>query len=46
MNSQELLEAVERENIVVFKKNNDDRRQVKLTTGEEAYFAILAQDML
>jgi hypothetical protein len=49
MSSKELLDAVEKEGILVYKNDSADRdgkRQVKLTNGEEAYFALLAQDML
>ena len=30
MDSQELLDAVEKEGIIVFKKGDDEKRQVKL----------------
>jgi hypothetical protein len=51
MNSDELMEAVDREGILVFKNGNygdDDleKRQVKVTNGLDAYFVMLASDML
>lgn len=42
-NSQDLLDMVERENIVV--KSKTDDKQIQLQSGQEAYFALLAQDM-
>ena len=36
------MDAVEKEGIVVFKKSDYDKRQVKVSNGEEAYFALLA----
>ena len=51
MNSEELMEAVEKEGILVFKNGtygDDDleKRQVKITSGMDAYFVRLASDML
>lgn len=40
--ANELMEAVTKEGIVVFKRLDDEKRQVKIQTGEEAYFALLA----
>ncbi len=40
------MEAVEKEQILVFKKFDEEKRQVNLTNGQEAYFALLAQDLL
>lgn len=39
-------EAFQRENLVVYKKVDYEKREVKASTGEEAYFALLASDML
>jgi hypothetical protein len=33
---------VEKSNIIVYKRGEDEKRQVKISTGEEAYFALLA----
>ena len=41
-----MLEAVQNEGIVVYKKNDDEKRMVNITKGEEAFFALLASDML
>lgn len=41
-----LMEAVEKEGIIVYKKFDEDQRNVALTNGEAAYFALLASDML
>jgi hypothetical protein len=30
----------------VYKKHDEEKRQVNVTSGEEAYFALLAADML
>ena len=43
-NSQELLDMVVKQGIVVTKKNTGSR--VDLGSGQEAYYALLAQDML
>jgi hypothetical protein len=46
--TSKLLDTVKKEGIVVF-QNEDatgSKRQVQLQTGQEAYFALLAQDML
>ena len=43
-NSQELIEQVMKQGIVVTKK--DDGQQVNIGSGQEAYYALLAQDML
>ena len=47
LNSKELIEAVGKEGIIVFKNetsdlNDVDKRVVKITTGVEGYFALLA----
>lgn len=46
MNSEELMRAVEKAGLLVYKKDDSERRQVKISSGKEAYFALLAQDML
>ena len=43
-NSQELIDMVNKEGIVVTRKENGSR--VELGTGQEAYYALLAKDML
>ena len=42
MNSEELMKAVERAGLMVYKKDESEKRQVKITSGKEAYFALLA----
>lgn len=42
MNSEELMRLVERQGLLVYKKDDSEKRQVKITTGKEAYFALLA----
>jgi hypothetical protein len=32
--------------IVIYRKDDEDKREVKVTEGEAAYFALLASDML
>ena len=32
--------------IVIYRKDDEDKREVKVTKGEAAYFALLASDML
>ena len=46
IDTKKLLDTVEKEGIVVFKNNGESKEQVQLVTGQEAYFALLAQDML
>ncbi|CDW88076.1 UNKNOWN [Stylonychia lemnae] len=46
MNQEELLDAAESEQILVFKKFGEEKRQVNLTNGQEAFFALLAQDLM
>lgn len=43
-NSQDLLDQVEKQDIVVTDKKT--KQVVSLETGQEAYYALLAQDML
>ena len=43
---EELMEAVQKEGIVVYKRNDEEKREVHLSSGEDAFFALLATDML
>ena len=43
-NSQELLDMVKSEGIIVTKK--EDSQRVPIESGQEAFYALLAQDML
>ena len=45
LNSEELMKIVEREGLLVYKKDDSERRKVKITSGKEAFFALLAQNM-
>jgi hypothetical protein len=42
----DMVEAVEKEGLVVVKRHDMERRQVKMVKGEESYFALLAKDLL
>jgi hypothetical protein len=50
LNEEMLMEEVEREGLVIIKKDGDEedhsRQVVKVANGFEAYFALLAQDMM
>ncbi len=41
-----MIEAVEAEGLVVYRRDDSEKRQVAVTEGEVAYFALLAADML
>ena len=41
-----MKEAFEKENLVIYKKDDYEKREVSINTGEQAYFALLASDML
>eukprot|EP00347_Sterkiella_histriomuscorum_P007498 403348691 len=45
LNKDELVDAIQQEQIIVFKKE-EEKRQVQLTSGKEMYFALLAQDLM
>lgn len=42
MNSEELMKAVEKAGLMVYKKDEGERKLVQITSGKEAYFALLA----
>ena len=45
-NSQEMMEAVQSEGLIVYRRDDEEKRQVNVSEGEIAYFALLASDML
>jgi len=45
-NSRQLLDLVQQEGIVIYKRDDEEKRQVNITEGEVAFFALLASDML
>ena len=44
--SQDLLDAVHQEGLIVYRRDDEEKRQVAVTEGEAAFFALLAADML
>ncbi len=45
-NAQTLLETVQNEGLIVYKRDDEEKRQIAVTDGEVAFFALLASDML
>lgn len=45
-NAQTLLDTVQSENLIVYKRDDEEKRAVAVTDGEVAFFALLASDML
>lgn len=45
-NAQTLLETVQSEGLIVYKRDDEEKRQIAVTEGEVAFFALLASDML
>ena len=43
---QDLLSLVESEGLIAFRRDDQEKRQVAITEGESAFFALLAADML
>ena len=46
LNTQDLQKAIEDEGLIVYKKSDEDKRQVSIESGEESYFTMLAMEML
>jgi len=46
LNSEELKEAVKDAGIIVMTHENGQKREINCATGEEAFFALLAHDMI
>ena len=46
VSSQDLLDAVNQEGLIVFRRDDEEKRQVAVTESEAAFFALLAADML
>lgn len=44
--SDQLLEAVTNEGLIVYRRDDEEKRQVAVTEGDVAFFALLAADML
>jgi hypothetical protein len=41
-----LIETVQSEGLIVYKRDDEEKRQIAVTDGEVAFFALLASDML
>ncbi len=45
-NAQTLIETVQSEGLIVYKRDDEEKRAISITDGEVAFFALLASDML
>ena len=45
-NAQTLIETVQSEGLIVYKRDDEEKRAISITDGEVAFFALLASDLL